>query len=212
MHRALRKSFQNITPQCVKLNRSPGLRKEFESLWQKAEEIWTAHENAPEFGGYVSADFSAVLDALIRQQHQAATFLEWGSGLGVVAQMAARLGYEAYGIEAEPKLVDLARDLAEQFDNPAEFVSGSFVPDQFEWQPELGQESERTVLNLPDAYGELGQELSDFDLVYGYPWPTEHALLKGIMRSCGGLHSRLLIYDAREGIVIYEASEWNKPN
>ncbi len=154
---------------------------------------------------------SAVLEALIRLQHRAITFLEWGSGLGVVTQMAARLGYHAYGIEAEPLLVELARDLASRFDNPAEFVTGSFVPDQFVWQPELGQESERTLLNLPDAYGDLGQELRDFDLVYGYPWPTEHELLKGIMRSCGGLHSRLLVYDAREGIVVYQASDWRMP-
>ncbi len=180
-------------------------------MWEQAEAIWTERENQPEFGGYVSADYSAVLDALILQQPAADTFLEWGSGLGVVTQMAARLGYRAYGIEAEPLLVELARDLAGRFDNPAEFVAGSFVPDEFEFQPELGQESERTVLNLPDAYADLEQELSDFDLIYGYPWPTEHELLKGIMRSCGGLHSRLLIYDAREGIVVYQASDWNKP-
>ncbi len=164
----------------------------------------------PDFSGYVSAEFSSVLDALVRLKHRTNTFLEWGSGLGVVAQMAARLGYDAYGIEAEPMLVDMARELANEFDNPAEFIAGSFVPDGFEWQPELGQESERTVLNLPDAYGELGYDLIDFDLVYAYPWPTEHELLKGIMRSHGGMHSRLLIYDAREGVVVYQANDWKR--
>jgi SAM-dependent methyltransferase len=196
-------------PRRAILKKNNGLRKEFETLWQRAEEIWTANETLPDFGGYVSAEFSAVLESLIRLKHRTNTFLEWGSGLGVVAQMAARLGYEAYGIEAEPLLVDLARELAAEFDNPVEFVSGSFVPDKFEWQPELGQESERTVLNLPDAYAELGFELRDFDLVYAYPWPTEHELLKGIMRHGGGLDSRLLIYDAREGVVAYSANDWN---
>lgn len=149
-----------------------------------------------------------MLDALILQHAPSSRFLEWGSGLGVVTQMASRLGYQAYGIEAEPQLVELARDLAGEFDSRAEFVTGSFVPDHFQWRPELGHEAERTLMDLPDAYGDLGMELDDFDLVYVYPWPSEHSLLKGIMQSCGGTHTRLLVYDAREGIMVYTHRDW----
>ncbi len=176
-------------------------------MWNIAEEIWTRHENDRSFGSYISADYEAVLDGLIRQQPLANSFLEWGSGLGVVTIMASLLGYEACGIEAEAELVDYSRELAEQFQCSAEFVVGGFIPDSFQWRPELGEEAVRTAIDLADAYDDLGRQLDEFDLVYGYPWPTEHELFKGIMRDCGSSHSSLLIYDAREGIMIYDASE-----
>src|SRR5262249_24968675 len=55
-------------------------------------------------------------------------FCEWGSGLGVVACLAAMLGFEARGIEVEGELVDAARRLAGDFGLPVEFARGSFIP------------------------------------------------------------------------------------
>ena len=184
------------------------LQDEFSRLWDVAEAIWTQHENDRSFGAYVSADYEAVLDGLIRLQPRANTFLEWGSGLGVVTIMAGLLGYDACGIEAELELVEYSRQLAEQFQSPVEFAAGGFIPDGFQWRPELGEEAVRTAIDLADAYDDLGRDLDEFDLVYGYPWPTEHELFKGIMRDCGGPHSSLLIYDAREGILIHDSSDW----
>ena len=185
------------------------MQTEFSLLWKRAEEIWTEHEEASGFEAYVSADYTAVLDSLIRLQNRADTFLEWGSGLGVVTIMASRLGYEAYGIEMEQVLVDFSRELAAEFHCDAEFATGGFIPDGFLWQPELGQEAVRTSVDVADAYDDIGMDLQDFDLVYGYPWPTEHELFKGIMKSFGSPHSQLLIYDAREGIAVYGNDEWS---
>ena len=42
--------------------------------------------------------------------------------------VAAYVGFDAYGIEAEWELVEQARRLADDFDLSAEFVCGSFVP------------------------------------------------------------------------------------
>src|SRR5207248_1398205 len=55
-------------------------------------------------------------------------FCEWGSGVGVVACLAALLDFDACGIEVEAELVDAARRLADDFGLPVEFAHGSFIP------------------------------------------------------------------------------------
>ena len=55
-------------------------------------------------------------------------FCEWGSGFGVNTCLAAMLEFDAWGIEVEGELVAAARRLAADFDLPAEFVRGSFIP------------------------------------------------------------------------------------
>jgi len=130
----------------------------------------------------------------------AETFLEWGSGLGVVAIMASRIGFESVGIEAEPLLCDLSKDLIEEFESEAKIAQGSFIPDAFVWDPSQGDESEKTSIDAADAYGEIDLELSDFDVIYAYPWPTEHPLYHNILNEFGGPNVILLTYDAREGI------------
>lgn len=175
-------------------------REEFEGLWTDAEEIWTRLENDPAFHGYVGADFGAVLDCLLELRGQVANFVEWGSGLGVVTIMASRLGFEAFGIEAESKLVTLSRELADLYGPDATFAEGSFIPNEFEWDPSQGDESIKTSIDAASAYDELGLELRDFDLIYVYPWPTEHTLCHNIIRQFGQPNALLLSYDAREGM------------
>ena len=65
-----------------------------------------------------------------------------------------------------------------------------------------GDEECRTMIDLEPAYPELDMELRDFDLVFAYPWPTEHTLYRRIMREFGGKHSLLLSYDARDGMAL----------
>lgn len=176
------------------------LLQEFRSLWQEADALWTVHQNDPEFLGYVSADYLAVFRMLSALRDRAQTFLEWGSGLGVVTIMASRLGYDAYGIETEELLVDYSRDFAARYAPKANFALGNFIPDEFEWQPSEGDEVQRTAIDTPAAYATLDMELRDFDLVYAYPWPDEQTLFSNIMRQCGGRGAYLLSYDVREGL------------
>ena len=179
------------------------LLSELESLWTEADQVWDEHQNRPSFGAYVSADYAEVFDSLVNLKQTCQTFLEFGSGLGVATIMASRLGYDAYGIEVESELVDYARDFADRFAPQATFATGSFVPDDFVFDPSSGAESYCTSINDAPAYAELQLGLDDFDLVYAYPWPTEHQLYRGIVREFGSPHCQLLIYDAREGILLY---------
>ena len=55
------------------------------------------------------------------------TFCEWGSGFGVTASMAAMLGFDSYGIEIDPELCDVSRDLAKQHGLSVRFICGSFI-------------------------------------------------------------------------------------
>ncbi|ETW92062.1 MAG: hypothetical protein ETSY1_45385, partial [Candidatus Entotheonella factor] len=67
-------------------------------------------------------------------------FCEWGSGFGTGTCLAALLGYEAYGIEIEPELVDIAKDMARNLDIPAGFLCTSYLPEGFESYSGVGGE------------------------------------------------------------------------
>ena len=87
---------------------------------------------APRPSGFVPSDFVTVYHALraIMETNLAPgqTFCEWGSGFGVVASLAAMLGFEAYGIEINRDLIDAARELAAEFELPVQFAHGSLIP------------------------------------------------------------------------------------
>lgn len=132
----------------------------------------------------IPSDYEQVWPALveIRREHpDARRFLEWGSGLGVIAGLAAILGFEAYGIELDPELVDASQDLQAAHGLDVNFATGSFVPDSFVGDDYDDLET-RTALGHPDAYDALGCDLDDFDVVYGYAWPTEEELYREIFR------------------------------
>jgi len=172
----------------------------FSPLWSEAYEIWERFEKADGFEAYVPADYAAVLRSLQQLQGKAISVLEWGSGLGVVTIMASRLGFDAYGLEISPQLVDHARKLALKYASNAIFAQGSFVPNEYSWNPEMGEDGTRTDFDAADGYHQLDMRLSDFDVVYAYPWPDEHAVFADILRGHGRPEGWLLTYDVREGM------------
>lgn len=179
------------------------LRIEMEPLWQEVAELWDRSQTADGFHAYVSADYEAVFRSLVELRGRATTFLEWGSGLGVVTIMASRLGFDAYGIEHEPELVEHANAFRERFGPAAHFVRGSFFPDAFHWTPEKGEAEVRTTIHGTAAYEEMGKQLSEFDLVYAYPWPEEHQLLRNVMQECGRDDTLFLTYDVLQGMALH---------
>ena len=177
---------------------SPALRE----LWKEAGLIWDRKENDPEFGSFVSSDYEEAFRVLAHLRGRVRTFLEWGSGLGIVTLTASSLGYEAYGIEAEPKLVEMSRELADRYFLEAHFAVGNFIPDDYQWNPDFGEEALRSGLEIEPGYDSLDMTLGDFDLVYVFPWPDEQEFCTDIMKQCGDRGAFLLIHDSREGFLL----------
>ncbi len=134
--------------------------------------------------GFVPSDFVTVYHALraITEANLASgtSLCEWGSGFGVVASLAAMLGFKVCGIEIERGLVDASRRLADDFGLPVEFVHGSFVPPGAEAYADTNAEYFWLVTDADDAYDELGLDADDFDVVFAYPWPGEEYLITSL--------------------------------
>ena len=183
------------------------LPEEVERFLQDATErieAFIAGRGSEPVVGFVPCDFVMTYRALagIRRRHLAAgdTFLEWGSGFGVVADLAAMLGFEASGIEIEAELVEEAETLAAEYDLPATFVHGSFIPTGADdLVDDLGEFSFIRE-GGPDGYEELGLDLDDFDVVFVYPWPGEAHVGLDIFDEYAGRGSLLVSYRGVEEI------------
>ena len=154
--------------------------------------------------GFVPSDFVTVYHALraITEANLApgTSLCEWGSGFGVVASLAAMLGFQVCGIEIERGLVDASRSLADDFGLPVEFAHGSFVPpsaeaDAEEAHADNNAESFWLVTDADDAYDELGLDPNDFDVVFAYPWPGEESLIASLFEKYAAEEALLLTYD-----------------
>jgi hypothetical protein len=198
----------------VKVNISSELGKpllaEFGRLWAEADSLWDRHHDTPAFYGYASADYLAVYESLVQLRGTVRTVLEWGSGLGIVTIMASRLGFEAYGIEAEAELINYSESLAQAYSPNARFAQGNFIPDDFDWSPEYG-EVNRTRTGAASAYDKLGLELKDFDLVYAYPWPKEYTFYRNVLLKFGRRDALFLRYDARDGTKLVVLNDSTSP-
>lgn len=182
-------TFPIVTPQTLE-----ELLRCGNAIWEEfdAREVHRHHL-------FVPCDHRAAFEALQGLRRRASTFLEFGSAAGVVSIMAELLGFEAYGIEIEPRLVQCSRELARQFGSRATFVEGSFVP--LDYQDEVRHlSSDRfTPTGGASAYEELNMELTDFDLVFAFPWPGEEDWLYELMRQHARRDAILLTFDVQEG-------------
>lgn len=129
-------------------------------------------------------------------------FLEWGSATGVITIMADLLGFEAFGIELDAELVDIARGLARRFDSGARFAVGSFLPSGYEWQSSTGDRRTGTIGDGSSGYPELQHPLEDFDLVFAYPWNGEEPIMLDLMQRLGGPQAQLLLH-GKDGVRIH---------
>lgn len=185
----------------------PALRARLSSVMDEGWEIWQRFDTEvrqKDWHPFVAADYERVLQALYELRAPGSRFLEWGSATGVITIMADMLGYEAYGIELDPALVEIARGLAERYDSRAKFAAGSFLPSGYEWRPSDGDGRRGTIGYGTSAYPELGHPLEDFDVVYGYPWSGEAPMMQDLMRCYGGSSSFLLLHGGSGGVRVYQ--------
>ena len=194
-------SFENFDAYLDRIDPHP-VSPTMAKLFAAGDRIWQENKHDFHYRDYVAADHERVFQALAVLKERAVTFLEWGAGLGIITSTAALLGYEAFGIEIDPKLCRQAEELAEAFGARADFSYGSFVPDAYEASDEYEREFFRTVMDEHDGYAEIDMELRDFDLIYAYPWPGERDFFLDVARQCGRRGALLMTYDVREGIFV----------
>ena len=126
--------------------------------------------------------------------------LEWGCGFSAVCGIAASLGMDAVGIEAEETLLQQGRRLLEDWGQPAELHLGNFLPADAE---RLADDPTLPSLGHPiaDCYQTIGLEIDDFSLIFAYPWPGEEDFLADVFDRYAADESLLLQfcgpYDAR---------------
>jgi hypothetical protein len=160
------------------------------------------------YRGFVPSDFVTLYRALHDITHRGLMsgngFCEWGSGLGVVASLAAMLGLDAVGIEIDRDLVDAANELASDFDIPVEFVNGSFIPPGADRIIDEAYSDCDGALSLEahsdNAYDELGLEVRDFDLVFAYPWPNDEELTTSLFERFAADGALLLTYNDTDAV------------
>ena len=127
-------------------------------------------------------------------------FCEWGSGFGVATMLATAAGMDAVGIEIEPILVKHSHQLAGELRIDSRFFCGSFIPHDVTDILEISRDVEHVTIEEDDAYQEIGQELSDFDLVFAFPWPGESDFFEALFLECAATGACLLTYRGREGM------------
>lgn len=190
----------------------PEVLERLEALHEEGRTIFERFERdvrSAEFHPFKPANYDAVVDALLPFVGECRTFLEWGSATGVIAIAADLIGFEAYGIEIDAALVEVAEDLARRHRSTARFAAGSLLPDGYEWRSPSGDPRLGTIETGESGYAKLGMPLSEFDLVYGYPWSGEAAMMHDIMERCGADGARLMINRGREGVHVVRISHGN---
>lgn len=163
------------------------------------------------FHPFIASEYEVVLAALLAHRGAGLRFLELGSASGVIAIMADMLGYEACGIEIDDSLVSTARDLAARFDSRARFVAGSFFPAGYVYRPRGEKARAVTLGDGPSAYVQLGHALDDFDVVFGFPWGGEEAMMLDLMRCYGRPDATLLLHGVEYGVRAYRGGHELRP-
>jgi hypothetical protein len=161
----------------------------------------------PSLAAFVPSDYELVYRALVSiQTRRLATgrrFIEWGSGLGVVACLAESLGFDAAGIEIEPRLVDMAKTLSAAHGARVQFVCGSFVPDGAELRLDRLADVAWLSTDGPDGYEELQLEPDDFDTIFAYPWPGEEQVIFDLFADYAAVGALLLTYHGQDGVRLH---------
>jgi SAM-dependent methyltransferase len=163
------------------------------------------------FHPFIASEYEVVLAALLAHRGPGLRFLELGSASGVIAIMADLLGYDACGIEIDESLVTTARDLATRFDSNARFVAGSFFPAGYVYRPRDGSGGAVPLGDGLSGYVQLGHALDDFDIVFGFPWGGEEAMMLDLMRCYGRPDATLLLHGVEYGVRAYRRGHEVRP-
>lgn len=156
---------------------------------------------------YVECDFELVSAAiercLDRNIPDGRLFVEWGAGFGVVTGVAGLLGLDAIGIEAEPFLCEQARELFAANNVPGEMWQGNFLPTG---ASDLADDTDPLVSlthSIEPAYDEYEIPLSDFSIVFAYPWPGEEHFLRLVFDRFCRSGATMVMYRGPNHVEVY---------
>jgi hypothetical protein len=189
-----------------------GLPGDVRSFLCEARRRITRFRRTNHIPGFMPSDFESaygVLQALAGAELTSGSlFCEWGSGFGVVACLASMLEFDASGIEIEAELVEAARELADDFGLPVEFVCGSFIPK--EAADSLGNDGAGFVWLTADSastHEELSLSTSDLDVVFAYPWPDEEWLTGELFDRYATVGAVLVTYHGGEEFQVRQKTD-----
>jgi len=156
-----------------------------------AEDRAEAYGIHPGKGLFIPGDYRyafQVMQWLFRTKAIAkgASFLEWGSGQGMVAILAGLLGLDSTGVEIDEKLVWESRELAARYDTLVRFEHGSYDPDAEELEVFTAEKRE---------------------LVYVYPWPGEETFFLTLFVETAPEGALLMVCLGPEDIRLYQKKE-----
>ncbi len=150
---------------------------------ERIERYWDQFPKKP-LPQYIECDFDYVSQALRTCVNHGwidgQLFCEWGCGFGIVTGVASVLGLDAIGIEAEQFLCEQARKLMAKNGVQAEIWQGNFLPAGAHTLAEDTDPLVSLTHKIPAAYHQHDMQLSDFAMVFVYPWPGEEHFLRAV--------------------------------
>lgn len=184
-----------------------GLEARLDALCADGREIWHRFDDVfrrRHFHPFVPADYGVARNLISSLRVPGRRFLEWGSATGIITIMADMMGFDAYGIEIDAALVATAHEVARRHRSAARFVVGSFLPAGYHYRPRDGDGRTGTIADGPSGYLALGLPLEEFDVVFGYPWAGEEAVMLDVMQRYGRANALLLLYDSDNSLRVYQ--------
>jgi hypothetical protein len=127
-------------------------------------------------------------------------FIEWGSGIGIVACLASSVGFDAVGIQIDLTLVPMANEIARAHAIGVQFVCGSFVPEGVTPRMDWADGVAWLTTTGQDGHEELELDPDDFDVVFAYPWPGEEQVIFDLFADVAAVGALLLTYHGIDGM------------
>jgi hypothetical protein len=160
--------------------------------------------------GFVPSDFATVWPVLAAlaagDLAPGRLFCEWGSGFGVVAGLAAKLGFDAHGIEIEGDLVDASRRLLAAHHLDVALACGSFIPRGGEPLAVIKAEMAWLLTGGADGHALLGHDADDWDVVFAYPWPGEEHVVEQLFERFAADGALLVTHRSEKGTRVQRKS------
>ena len=138
-------------------------------------------------------------------------YCEWGSGYGVGSCLASMLGFNSFGIEIEPSLVQASRALSKKTHIDVTIIESDYMPEGFEcYEGSGGAELIRpeNYVYRTSEYIDVGYEgmeinLDEIDVFFVYPWPGEQEFMLEFFQAVAADGAIFLVYLGDDDFALY---------